>query len=197
MYKYCFLACFYGRQRAQRLTAELTIAQIRVQLPNGWTDWHQIWHTCADSSGNGYTPNNLGSHLWIHLGMDIGKIQFASQYPMVISGGFRGSQIQKYGEAAKQLDRLAQIWHTCRLICEWIYAKQPWFTFVDSSGNGHRLNTIRPPPQYPMGISGGFRGSQIQKYGEAVKRLDRLAQNLAHMQVHLGIHICRFIWEWT
>ena len=30
--------------------------------------------------------------------------------------------------------------------------------------------------------------SQIQKYVEAVKRLDRLASNLAHM--------CRFIWEW-
>ena len=34
----------------------------------------------------------------------------------------------------------------------------------------------------------GFRGSHIQKYVEAVKRLDRLAQKLAHM--------CRFIWEW-
>ena len=21
---------------------------------NGWTDWHQIWHTSADPSGNGY-----------------------------------------------------------------------------------------------------------------------------------------------
>ena len=21
-------------------------------LPNGWTDWHQIWHTYADSSEN-------------------------------------------------------------------------------------------------------------------------------------------------
>ena len=30
--------------------------------------------------------------------------------------------------------------------------------------------------------------SQIQKYVEAVKRLDRLAPNLAHM--------CRFIWKW-
>ena len=34
----------------------------------------------------------------------------------------------------------------------------------------------------------GFRGSQIQKSVEAVKRLDRLEPNLAHM--------CRFIWEW-
>ena len=32
----------------------------------------------------------------------------------------------------------------------------------------------------------GFRGSQTQKSVEAVKRLDRLAPNLAHM--------CRFIW---
>ena len=43
-------------------------------------------------------------------------------------------------------------------------------------------------PRYPRGDYGGFRGSQIQKYVEAVKRLDRLAPNLAHM--------CRFIWEW-
>ena len=34
----------------------------------------------------------------------------------------------------------------------------------------------------------GFRGSQIQKSVEAVKRLDRLEPNLAHMS--------RFIWEW-
>ena len=38
------------------------------------------------------------------------------------------------------------------------------------------------------GIFWGFRGSHIQKSVEAVKRLDRLAPNLAHM--------CRFIWEW-
>ena len=32
-------------------------------------------------------------------------------------------------------------------------------------------------------------GSQIKKYGEAVKRLDRLAPNLAHVQIHLGMDI--------
>ena len=37
-------------------------------------------------------------------------------------------------------------------------------------------------------MGGGFRGSQIQKYVEAVKRPDRLTPNLPHM--------CRFIWEW-
>ena len=35
---------------------------------NGWTDLHQIWHSSADPSGNGYTPNKLpldtqGGHL--------------------------------------------------------------------------------------------------------------------------------------
>ena len=39
------------------------------------------------------------------------------------------------------------------------------------------------------GISRGFRGSQIQKSWEAVKRLDRLAPNL--------VHVCGFVWEWT
>ena len=77
------------------------ITQIQKKLPNGWTDWYQIWHTCADSSGNGYMDINtqgafrgvLGGHkskslggsqtagpigttfgrrLRIRLGMDIG-----------------------------------------------------------------------------------------------------------------------------
>ena len=33
--------------------------RIREKLPNGWTDCHQIWHKCVDSSGNGYTLGNL------------------------------------------------------------------------------------------------------------------------------------------
>ena len=95
MYEYCFLACFCASQRVHRLRDELTL--IRQKLPNGWTDWHQIWHTCADSSGNGYTPNKLpletqGGHL----------------------GGFRGSKIQKSWEAVKRLDRLAPtLVHVC------------------------------------------------------------------------------------
>ena len=40
----------------------------------------------------------------------------------------------------------------------------------------------------PKGHLGGFSGSNIQKSGGAVKRLDRLTPNLAHM--------CIFIWEW-
>ena len=28
-------------------------------LPNGWTDWHHIWYTPADSSGNGHGLNTI------------------------------------------------------------------------------------------------------------------------------------------
>ena len=121
------------------------------------------------------------------------------------------------GKATKRLGRLApHLAHICKFIWESIYAKQIalrdrrgtlgvlggqqfksigklsdwhqlWFTSADSSGNGHRLNTSRP--SIPQGaFHGGVNVSQIQKYGEAVKRLDRLAPNLAH--------ICRSIWEW-
>ena len=63
------------------------------RLSNGWTDWHQIWYTSADSSGNGHRG---------HL------------------GGFRGSNIQKSGDAVKRLDRLAPtLVHVCRFIWEW------------------------------------------------------------------------------
>ena len=55
---------------------------------------------------------------------------------------------------------------------------------ADSSGNGHRLNTIGPSTLR----GGGVRVSQNQKSGEDVKRLVRLASHLVHM--------CRFIWEW-
>ena len=74
-------------------------------------------------------------------------------------------------KVTKRLNRLApNLAHMCRFIWEWIYAKQ-----------------IAPPPP-PRDTRGGFRGSKIKKSWEAVKRLDRLAPNLAHM--------CRFIWEW-
>ena len=67
---------------------------------------------------------------------------------------------------------------------------QLWFTSADSSGNGHRLNTIAP--QYPRGghFGDGGRGkmSQIQTSVGSLKRLNRLAPNLAH--------ICRSRWEW-
>ena len=98
-------------------------------------------------------------------------MKVAPQYPRGHFGG-KGSHIQKSGEAVKRLHRLAPtLNHVCGFIWEWIWAK------------------YKSPHNTPGGILGGFRGSQIQMSGEAVKRLDRLAPNL--------IYVCGFVWEWT
>ena len=102
------------------------------KLSNNWTDWHQIWYTSADSSGNGHRLNTIrpsisqgafwgvlgghklksllklsngwtdgtefGTHVQIHLGMDIRQTNCPSRH----KGGswvFSGSNIQKFGEA--------------------------------------------------------------------------------------------------
>ena len=59
---------------------------------------------------------------------------------------------------------------------------------MDSSGNGHRLKTIRPTIPHG-GIWGGVvGGKQFKSLGNVVKRLDRLGINCAHiMQVNLGM----------
>ena len=44
---------------------------------------------------------------------------------------------------------------------------------VDSSGNGHRLNTIRPTIPHG-GILGVFRGSTIQKPGKCGRTAGRI-----------------------
>ena len=148
------------------------------KLSNGWTDWHQLWFTSADSSGNGHRLNTSRP--------SIPQVAFRV-------GGVRVSQIQKSGEAVKRMDRLApNLAHICISICEWIYAKhiaprdtrgalggfrcqtfkslgklsngwtdwhQLCFTSADSSGNGHRLNPSRPSILQGAFGGGGFRGS--------------------------------------
>ena len=53
------------------------------RLSNGWTDWHQIWYTSADSSGNGHRLNTFrpstlgGGGLGGHKFKNQGKIQTA------------------------------------------------------------------------------------------------------------------------
>ena len=48
-------------------------------LPNGWTDWHQIWYTSADSSRNGHRLKTISPS--IHQGAFGG-------------GGFRGQKFK-------------------------------------------------------------------------------------------------------
>ena len=109
----------------------------------------------------------------IHMGMDIYAKQIAPRDTRGHLGGFRESTIQKSGEAVRLARTLV---HVCGFIWE-------------NSGNGHRLNTSHPSTRQVAFLEGGgVRVSQIKKSGEGVKRLDRLAPNLAH--------ICRSIWEW-
>ena len=200
MNKCCFLACFCTSQRVQQGKAELTLAQIREKLPNGWADRHQIWHTCANSYGNGYTPNKLpletqGGHL----------------------GGITGLTIQTYGEAVRLAPTLV---HVYGLIWEWLNTSRPSIPQGAFRGGGGKsvtnskvlgsCQTAGPIgtkfgthlqiylgmdihqtncPSRHKGGTWGVLGVNIQKSGEAVKRLDRLAPTL--------VHVCRFIWEWT
>ena len=93
--------------------------------------------------------------------------------PSIPQGPFRGvlgGQQIKYGKATKRMDRLApNSVNVCVFIWEWTYAKN------------------KSPHNNLGGILGGFKGSQIQMSGEAVKRLDRLAPNV--------VHVCGFVWE--
>ena len=143
-----------------------------LNLSNGWTDWHQMWHTCADSSVNGYTPNKL---------------------PFETQGGFRG-------QTFKSLEKLSNVWtdwhqlwftsedssgneHRLNTIRPTIPQGTFWGVYVVTNSNVWRsYQTARPigtkfgtslrislgmdiakynsPLNTTAGISGGFRWSQ-------------------------------------
>ena len=64
-------------------------------------------------------------------------------------GGFKGSNIQKSGEAVKRLDRLHQL----------------WFMSADSSGNGH-IDTSRPSIPQGAWRGGGLGGHKFKSLGK-------------------------------
>ena len=63
----------------------------------------------------------------IHLGMDIQQTNCPSRH--------KGHLGVLGGQTFKSLEKLSNGWND---------RHQLWFTSADSSGNGHRLNTIRP-----------------------------------------------------
>ena len=110
------------------------------------------------------------------------------------------------GKATKWLGRLTpNLAHMSKFIWEWIYAKQiaprdtrwalgvfrgsiiqkPWEAVRLTPTLVHVCGFIW---EWTYAKYKSTRVLQIQKSGEAVKRLDRLAPNLAH--------ICRSTWEW-
>ena len=124
------------------------------KLSNNWTDWHQIWYTSADSSGNGHRLNTT--------------------LPSISQGALRGSrvsQIQKSWEAVKRLDRLApNLAHICRSIWEWMYAKQ-----------------IAPLDK--RGHLGGFRGQTYKSLGKRETAGPICTDFDSRLRIHLGMDI--------
>ena len=137
-------------------------------------------------------------------------------------GVLGGSQIQKSVEAVKRLDRLAPILaHMCRLIWEWIYAKQialrdtrgalgglggQTFTFLEKLSNGwtdwHQLwftsadssgSGHRLNTSRPTIPQGAFWGVLG---GHKFKCLGKLSNGSSDWHQRL-VHVCRFVWEWT
>ena len=83
---------------------------------------------------DGPISTKFGTHVRIYLGMDIGQKQLAPRDTRGAFGGVLG------GQKFKHLDNLPNGW------TDW---HQIWYTPADSSGNGHRLNTISPSiPQW-------------------------------------------------
>ena len=152
----------------------------------GWlSDWHQIWQTCADSSGNGYTPTTkfpletqggaLGRVLWGETFKSLGKLsnswtdwhhlwftsvdssgnghRLNTSRPSIPQGSFRGVLGGRKFKSLGKLSNGCTDWH------------QIWYTSADSSGNGHRLNTIRPtiPRGHFGGVLGGHKFKSLGK----------------------------------
>ena len=148
------LACFCASRKRRK--AELTLAQIREKLPNGWADWHQIWHTCANSYGNGYTPNKLPLETqggtWRVLGgqqfKSLGKLFDWHQFwfTSADSSGnghrlnrsrpsipFRGGGVGLGCHKFKSLGKMSNYW------TNW---HQIWNTSADPHGNGYPTNKL-------------------------------------------------------
>ena len=116
-------------------------------MPNSWTDWEQIWHTYAYSSGNGHeltinplipeglgvytfkhvgrwqtaAPiwNKFGTRMHIHLGMDMSET-LTTRYTRGMR--VRGSSIQNLGNFPNRSGpNLTHVW---RFIWEWTSAKK-------------------------------------------------------------------------
>ena len=93
MYKCCCFGVFLRETAAAKSRTNLSTHSGKAT--NGWTDWHQMWHTRADSSGIRYAK------------------QIAPRDTRGHTGGLRGSKMQHSGETVKRLDRLAPtLWFT-------------------------------------------------------------------------------------
>ena len=111
----------------------------------------------------------FGTHVQIHLGMDIRQTNCPKRHKGHLGGGGLG------GQTFKSHGKLSNGW------TDW---HQLWFTSVDSSGN---INTIRP--SIPQGAWGGVGDHQF-------KSLGKLSNGWTdwHQIWYTSVDSC---WEWT
>ena len=158
---------FFGvflRETARPVAKSRTnLAQIQEKLPNGWTDWHQIWHTCANSSGNGHMLNKVNlttqvgisesfrrsqiqksgrllngwtdwHHIWYTSADSSGNGHRLNTFRPSILGGGGGGRGSQIKKSGEDSNGWSD-WHQmCRFIWEWIYAKQ---IAPRDTGGGH------------------------------------------------------------
>ena len=102
------------------------------------------------------------------------KKQLAPRYP-------RGNFVGLGGKKCKSLENLPNGW------TDW---HQIWYTSADSSGNGHRLKQLPPPPDTPGGILVFFKGSQNAKVWKIYQTVGPIGTKFGtHLQIHMGMDI--------
>ena len=177
-------------------------------MSNGWSDWHHIWYTCVDSSGNGYTSNKLPLETqggtWGVLGGQTFKSQgklsngwtdwhqlwFTSadssgnghrlntSHPSIPQGACRGGLGGHTFKSLGKLQTAGPIGTKCGTRL-WIHL-------------GKDIGSNNSPHDTPGRHCDWFYGINNSKDWESVvKRLDGLGINFAHiMQMNLGMDKC-------
>ena len=169
-------------------------------LSKGCTDWHQIWYTSADSSGNGYRLNTicpstfggLGGHKFKSREDSNGWSDWHQIWYTCVDSSVNGYTPNKLpretqggtwgvlgGHTFKGQGKLSNGW------TDW---HQLWFTSADSSGNGHSLYTSRPsiPQGAFRGRLGGHKFISLEKLS---KGWTDWHQMCTPMWIHLGMDI--------
>ena len=182
-----------------RVLGGQTFNKSQGKLSNGWTDWHQLWFTSADSSGNGHRLNTshpsipqgacrgLGGHTFKSLGKLSNGWTYWHQLWFTSADSFgNGHRLNTSHPAIPQwacrggglgchtfirLGKLSNGWTDCH---------QMWYTSVDSSGNGQRLKQLAP--RYPRAAL------WVVLWDQQFKRLGNCGQKAER----IGIQFCTY-----